>query len=120
MSYNLHSMAAFLRAFGLTTKSKLPVAGAEPRLVDGYKVWINPLVGEAPRGMWGRPFKRSTHRFMCECPYCGVTLSVARLNQHVCTRVSVRCDVCSRRYRHTHCPECGDCNHVASDCDMLG
>lgn len=31
-----------------------------------------------------------------------------------------KCDVCTRTDKHTHCPECGSTEHVASQCDMLG
>ena len=30
------------------------------------------------------------------------------------------CPDCSRDFEHRHCPECGDVNHAASECDMLG
>lgn len=77
MSYN-KGMDSILAAFGLTRKSRLPVDGAAPRIVDGNKVWINPL----PLGpvRW----KRSTHRVMVECHHCGQQFSAGRLHQHVC------------------------------------
>lgn len=78
MGYN-SQMTKFLAAFGLTGKSKLPVEGAAPRIVQGFKMWINPLVMPNPT-RW----KRSTHRLMAECPNCHRTLSAGRLHQHVC------------------------------------
>jgi hypothetical protein len=80
-----------LKLLGVT--GKLPAAGLPARMLRGrnelrepvsIKVWVAPLVGEAPRNALGRAQKRSSHRVRCECPGCGVELSAGRLFQHVC------------------------------------
>ncbi len=38
----------------------------------------------------------------------------------VATKKIKKCEWCSRTDVHSHCPECGDTNHTASECDMLG
>ena len=91
MSYN-QGMHAVLAAFGLTPTSKLPAEGRESHVVDGVKVWINPQ-GPAVIGRYGRAWKRSTHRVMCECPDCGAVMSFGRLHQHRHTAA------CARRSR---------------------
>lgn len=78
MSYNAQ-MVAFLAAFGLTAKSKLPVEGAAPRDVCGFKMWIEPLEMPNPT-----PWKRNKHRVKVECPNCHRIMSAGRLHQHVC------------------------------------
>lgn len=54
-----------------------PDAGLPPTVVQGVKVWVNPIVRVPGR-------KSSKHRVMCECPGCGTVLSAGRLFQHVC------------------------------------
>lgn len=73
-SYNMREI------LGLGAMGKLPVEGMDARIVQGVKVWVTPLVGVARR-------KRSTHRVLCECPECGMHLSVGRLHQHRCPTV---------------------------------
>lgn len=108
MSYN-KGMDSILAAFGLTRKSRLPVDGAAPRIVDGNKVWINPL----PLGpvRW----KRSTHRVMVECHNCGRQFSAGRLHQHVCKEQNVVCWCGHRKTAHNHDGECTQCECALFD-----
>lgn len=64
----------------LGVTGKLPREGMPPREICGIVVWVEPLPDRPPNVTW----KRSTHRVRCECPGCGVKLSVGRLRQHVC------------------------------------
>ena len=80
------------KLLGLREKEKLPDAGMPvlhlPALqVDkdrnvvasrAVKVWVNPIVRKVN-------IRTSKHRVMCECPDCGMHLSVGRLAQHVCS-----------------------------------
>lgn len=82
-SRNAHSPQ--VRAMlGLDSKAKLPVEGMPARVVQGIKVWVEPLVGAAPKNSAGRTAKRSTHRVLAECPHCQQVLSAGRLHQHKC------------------------------------
>lgn len=61
--------------------SKWPDTGILPVIVQGVKVWVNPIPAVKP------PRKSSKHRAMCECPGCGQEMSVGRLHQHKCEKV---------------------------------
>jgi hypothetical protein len=61
----------------LVKGNKWPELGLPPVVVQGIKVWVNPMVRVPGR-------KSSKHRVMCECPDCGAVLSAGRLFQHVC------------------------------------
>lgn len=54
-----------------------PDEGLLPVTVQGFMVWVVPI--ERIPGK-----KSSRHRVLCECPGCGVVLSVGRLHQHKC------------------------------------
>lgn len=72
--WNAHTSEIF-RLLGLTG-SHLPKEGMPPRLIQGIKVWVNPI-------KWPHPLRKSsTHRVMAECPVCGKTMSAGRLHQH--------------------------------------
>lgn len=62
---------------GLAPKAKLPRAGIEPVIIDGIKVWVTPLEGDAHGS------RRCKHRVMAECPRCGQVLSYGRMGQHL-------------------------------------
>lgn len=66
---------------------RLPAAGLPPQLIQGIKVWAEPLRGEKPvRG------KRHTHRLLAECPVCAKQMSAGRLHQH--SKVHRKCERC--------------------------
>ena len=71
---------------GLGYKAKLPEGGMEPRVIQGFKVWVTPAAPKKIVDKWGRKvvLKVSTHRVMAECPHCKKVLSAGRLPQHVC------------------------------------
>lgn len=69
-------LARILAAFGLTSKSKLPIDGMPPVFIDGIKTWI------APR----TDMEHKRHRVTQECPLCGSHMSAARMPQHVGTK----------------------------------
>lgn len=60
---------------------RLPVEGMNAREIQGVKVWVRPLY---PRTLDEPRHKRSNHRVRCQCPECGVELSLGRLFQHKC------------------------------------
>lgn len=62
--------------------SHLPVAGLEPRIIQGVVVWVDPVPEPERKRTWRD--KSSTHRTRCQCPDCGQQLSVGRLKQHEC------------------------------------
>jgi hypothetical protein len=49
------------------------------------------------------------------CPECGSYWCVGK-----CGGYYRPCGDCSRTDKHTHCAECGDTDHLASECDMMG
>lgn len=71
---------------GVDPDKKWPVEGIGMRVVNGWKVWVDPLVGEVKRNGW-RSFRRGTHRAKAECPTCGQQMSAGRVHQHVCKGV---------------------------------
>lgn len=84
--FTAHSRAMRV-LLGLAPEAKLPREGMEPRIVQGIKVWVTPLMGPHRQYYgWGRvrTVKSSTHRVLAECPSCGRVLSAGRLHQHVC------------------------------------
>lgn len=75
--WNAHSrhVTAML---GLKPGEKLPAEGMEARLIQGIKVWVEPIGPALARG------RRMTHRVKAECPDCHKVMSAGRLHQHVC------------------------------------
>jgi len=65
--------------FGLRPEAHWPTQGMGPRVLDGIKVWVEPLSGPIPTS--GR---RNQHRVMAQCPHCAKVLSLGRMHQHKC------------------------------------
>jgi hypothetical protein len=66
------------RLLGLGVNQPLPKEGMPPRLIQGVKVWVVPLVE--------RPHLRRNFaglRVRCSCPVCGKEFALGRLAQHV-------------------------------------
>jgi len=76
-SWNANS-SDMMKKFGIPG-TKWPDEGMPPRMVDGIKVWVDPV----RRAGLGEK-KSSTHRVMCQCPGCAEILSVGRMHQHKC------------------------------------
>jgi hypothetical protein len=72
--------------FGLASKAKWPKEGLPAIEVDGWRVWVAPLIGEAIRtgGYYNRARRRSAHRAMAQCLACHQCMSAGRVHQHVC------------------------------------
>ncbi len=60
-------------------KGELPAAGAPAQLIQGWQVYVRPLVGSAPAHG-----KRHTHRVIAVCPDCQRHISAGRTRQHTC------------------------------------
>jgi len=60
--------------FGIDDE-RLPPEGLDPRMVDGFKVWVEPLARSREAGKF--------HRAMLECPHCGRTIPIGRFHQHL-------------------------------------
>lgn len=64
--------------FGINPKSKWPLEGMPPIMIQGIKCWVGPMRHR-------RDITRRPHfglRAMCECPQCGRTVTISRLPQH--------------------------------------
>lgn len=61
---------------GLDSKKKLPAEGMAVKVIQGIKVYINPL--DPKRSA------RRAHRVIAICPECEKHMSAGRLHQHVC------------------------------------
>lgn len=59
-------------------KAKLPREGVPETMLQGIKVWANPL--DQTRS--DRPNQRFHLRMLAECPVCGKVYAVGRLGQH--------------------------------------
>jgi len=71
---------------GFRAQDKLPWTGQKPFILQGVKVYIRPLEGEALRDSswaYGRAYRRMNHRVRAICPLCEKDLSAGRLNQHL-------------------------------------
>jgi hypothetical protein len=60
---------------------KWPAEGMEPRQIQGFTVWVNPLDPNEVRNYSNR---RSNHRVMARCLVCGKEMSAGRTAQHKC------------------------------------
>jgi len=69
--WNVHSneMKTLL---GLPKGVKLPLQGMPPQVIQGIKVWVEPLPSTG------------FHRVKAECPHCAQVMSAGRLHQHKC------------------------------------
>lgn len=63
----------------LGIEGRVPVRGMEPRIIQGWTVYVRPLTGEKPAHG-----KRHNHRIIAICPNCGQEMSAGRTHQHKC------------------------------------
>jgi hypothetical protein len=66
---------------GLDYKDHWPAEGMEPRQIQNFMVWVNPLDTSDVRNHSNR---RSKHRAMARCLVCGKEMSAGRTAQHKC------------------------------------
>lgn len=78
-TYGRNALSSAMQLLLGVTNGKYPAEGLPPRIVQGVKVWVEPLPPAQP----GQK-KRSTHRVKCECPKCGHVMSAGRMHQHKC------------------------------------
>lgn len=64
------------RLFGLDPKAKWPDHGADSRIIQGVRVWIESKERAKLLGVF--------HRVRCLCPNCNESMSAGRLFQHKC------------------------------------
>ena len=68
------------RLFGLEPKQKWPRFGLKIIVVDGWKLWVDPI-GFKYQIRKHSSFKQ--HRAMAQCPACGKNISIGRISQHI-------------------------------------
>lgn len=84
--YGWHQSVDHMKVhFGLGAHAPWPAAGMSARVVDGVRLWVEPLQSKEERQfLWnGHRCHRNPHRLMAECPVCGKVTSYGRLHQHL-------------------------------------